>query len=387
MSLSICLVTRNEEKNIERALRSVAGLADEVLVADTGSTDRTLELAAALGAKIVPFAWRDDFSAARNFIIGKASGDWIFWMNPDEELFPASRTLIPHCLQREDALGFAIRVRDLVRANRQDIFTETIQPRLFRRDSGARYRSRLHPSLEVPIEELARRQGKIAYVADVVLLRHAYMSVLTREKLLWAAHLFELELRDRPGQIHFLIEYGKTLLLLNDGHGHVPLAEAVEQIIPVRNAPSPPNTTVGVLLEYLLTVSPEQSRSPMTRAEAMELAMRWFRRSPPVVWAVTLNLFQTGDFAGAAALLEDLLRMGRTGEFDHSSGFDPDVMGAPALMNLGICYVKLNDLDKAQGCFGQLLTHPALQNQARQNFAMVQNLRAGRTASAPQAVG
>ena len=140
---------------------------------------------------------------------------------------------------------------------------------------------------------------------------------------------------------------------------------------------------MGVLLEYLLTVSPEQSRSQMTRAEAMELAMRWFRRSPPVVWAVTLNLFQAGDFAGAAVLLEDLLRMGKTAQFDHSSGFDPDIMGAPALMNLGVCYRRLNDLDKAQSCFGQLLMHPELQNQARQNFALVQNQRRGQVSKAP----
>src|SRR5947209_8459800 len=91
MSLSVCLLTRNQETDLPRALRSVAGLADEVIVADTASTDGTARVAAALGAKVVQFPWNDDFAAGRNFAVGQATSDWILWLNADEELLPAGQ--------------------------------------------------------------------------------------------------------------------------------------------------------------------------------------------------------------------------------------------------------------------------------------------------------
>lgn len=267
-------------------------------------------------------------------------------------------------------------MRDQLRADRPDYTAQTDQFRLFRRDAGVRYRGRLHPAPETPPEELARRQGKRVYAAALVVVRHAYLSALTPDKLRWAAHLLDLELRDRPGQLHYLIDYGRTLLMLNDPRGHAVLADAADQVIAARGAPAAPTPTVGSLLEYLLAVSPEQSQSRLSRAEAQELAARWFPRTPPVVWARAELHFREGRFAEAAPLLEELLRMGRTGEYDHAAAFRPDVMGAPAVMNLGVCYTRLGEPDKAQACFGQLLTSPEYQAQARQNYGMVEALRA-----------
>jgi lipopolysaccharide biosynthesis regulator YciM len=60
-----------------------------------------------------------------------------------------------------------------------------------------------------------------------------------------------------------------------------------------------------------------------------------------------------------------------------AAAFDPDILGGQALMNLGICHVRLGELDRAEHCFGQLLTHRDLQAQARQHYALVQQLRRG----------
>src|SRR5579883_2952330 len=105
MSLSVCFLTRNEEKSIGRAMQSVLGIADEVIVAETGSTDRTAEVAAALGAKVHDFAWRDDFSEGRNFAVDRAKGDWILWLNPDEELTSSSLDFIRICTTHRSAFG------------------------------------------------------------------------------------------------------------------------------------------------------------------------------------------------------------------------------------------------------------------------------------------
>src|ERR1700730_15626481 len=84
--VSLCLIARNEEANLPACLESAADLVDEIVVVDTGSTDRTKEVAARFGARIYDFAWVDDFSAARNESLRHASGDWIFWLDADDRL-------------------------------------------------------------------------------------------------------------------------------------------------------------------------------------------------------------------------------------------------------------------------------------------------------------
>src|SRR5262249_31493392 len=89
--VSLCLITKNEEANLPACLGSVADLVQEIVVADTGSTDRTKGVAAAWGARVVDFTWADDFASARNASLAPATGNWIFWLDGDERLDEANR--------------------------------------------------------------------------------------------------------------------------------------------------------------------------------------------------------------------------------------------------------------------------------------------------------
>ena len=91
MSVSLCLMVRNEEAVLPGCLQSTADLVNEIIVVDTGSTDRTKEIAANFGAKVFDFPWCDDFAAARNECIRHATGEWIFWMDADERIDEANR--------------------------------------------------------------------------------------------------------------------------------------------------------------------------------------------------------------------------------------------------------------------------------------------------------
>jgi glycosyltransferase involved in cell wall biosynthesis len=84
VSLSLCMIVKNEELNIGRSLESVQPLVDEMIVVDTGSTDRTKDIAKELGAKVYDFAWTDSFADARNFALSKATSDWILILDADE---------------------------------------------------------------------------------------------------------------------------------------------------------------------------------------------------------------------------------------------------------------------------------------------------------------
>src|SRR5438105_3754902 len=185
MPLSVCLLTRNEEKNIARAVRSVAGAADEVLVADTGSTDRTVEIARSLGAIVLDYRWNEDFGAARDYVLTHASHDWILWLNPDEELLSESLASIREGTTRADALGFYVLVQDIHRLEQPSSYSETAQLRLFHRRADVHSVGRLHPVFVPSFEDLAKREGKQVPHAEIIIRRHGYLSQLNDAKLRW----------------------------------------------------------------------------------------------------------------------------------------------------------------------------------------------------------
>ena len=84
MKISACYIAKNEEKNIGRSIASLQTAVDEIIVVDTGSEDKTKEIAASFGAKIFDFVWCDDFAKARNFALEQATGDGIVFLDADE---------------------------------------------------------------------------------------------------------------------------------------------------------------------------------------------------------------------------------------------------------------------------------------------------------------
>lgn len=86
--LSLCMIVKDEEDCLARCLLSVIPVVDEIIIVDTGSTDRTKAIAKTFGAKVYDFEWIDDFSEARNLSLSKATGDWILVLDADETISP-----------------------------------------------------------------------------------------------------------------------------------------------------------------------------------------------------------------------------------------------------------------------------------------------------------
>ena len=91
ITISLCMIVKNEERVLARCLDSVADLMDEIIIVDTGSTDSTKEIAARYTDKIYDFSWIDDFSAARNFAFSNASMEYIYSADADEVLSDENR--------------------------------------------------------------------------------------------------------------------------------------------------------------------------------------------------------------------------------------------------------------------------------------------------------
>jgi glycosyltransferase involved in cell wall biosynthesis len=380
VSLSVCFIARNEERNLPRAIRSVQGVADEIIVADTGSTDRTVELAVELGAKVSHFVWCDDFAAARNFGLDRATGDWVLWLDADEFLLPESHQPLLDIIAQDDLLACFLTRQDYFDPKNPQAYTLMWMPRLFRRHPRLRFRGRCHPDFDPSLEKVARDEGLRVIRSDVIFGHDGYMPEFMPAKLERSARLLELELRDRPGQVYYQVLLARTLLAIDRQRGDRAMGEITEKVLPHRHNPTPPAPMLAVWMEYLLQLPERDIPAGFTRADAYALADRWFPRSAPLIWIRAQHAFAAGRWEQAEKLLRELLAMGLDHSYDRYVNFDPRIIGADALLNLGVCLVRQTKLKEAEACFRQVENDPAHGEKARQNIDAVNRIQHGFTA-------
>ncbi len=153
LKLTQCVIVKNEEQNLPRALNWGKNLVDELIVVDTGSSDGTVALAEKLGAKVLHFEWIDDFSAARNFAISKCTGDWIFFLDADEYFEDTDVPLLRPLIEKIDGLY----VTEKGKKHRYNVIetpwinfgndNNARQARIFRNEPYLRYAGAVHEQL------------------------------------------------------------------------------------------------------------------------------------------------------------------------------------------------------------------------------------------------
>lgn len=181
MKISACVITKNEEKNIQQWLSCMKDITDEMIVVDTGSGDRTVEIAKAGGARVYHFEWRNDFSAAKNYALDRATGDWIFFLDADEYFSESTRKRIRSLLERAHGnhriIGINSTLYNIDVDRNNEINSTAIQQRIFRRNKNLRYAGRIH--------EYIVYHGKKAMdfaMSDIVIYHTGYSSGLTQKK-------------------------------------------------------------------------------------------------------------------------------------------------------------------------------------------------------------
>jgi glycosyltransferase involved in cell wall biosynthesis len=147
--VSLTMIVRDESEHLPRCLQSVSGIFDEIVVVDTGSTDRTKEIAASFGARVFDFPWIDDFAAARNESLRHATGDYVFWLDADDVIQPPEREKLAAFLSRLPTDPVAYRCR-LEMVQPDGSVQETLfggQLRLFPRLPAVRWKYAVHETV------------------------------------------------------------------------------------------------------------------------------------------------------------------------------------------------------------------------------------------------
>ncbi|MHB8731702.1 MAG: glycosyltransferase [bacterium] len=201
LSLSVCLIVKDEVDDLARCLRSVAGLASDVVVIDTGSTDTTVDVARAHGARIARVPWTGDFAQARNTSLGMARGDWILILDADEELEDGSHEILRALIADPDAEAYWCRLISYLGDSPDDAqIVENIYPRLFRRRPAYRFEGRIHEQVLPSL----KRAGIEPQSSQVRILHYGYLvpHVIRKGKVGRNVELLEQVLAADPTQ-HF----------------------------------------------------------------------------------------------------------------------------------------------------------------------------------------
>ncbi|MFA7288227.1 MAG: glycosyltransferase [Melioribacteraceae bacterium] len=209
--LTLSLIVKNEEKYLKGCLDSVIGITDEIILVDTGSTDKTKEIAARYEAKIFDYEWKDDFAAARNFALSKTTGDWILYLDADERLTKESIAEIKMVVATDKRLGVncVVRSTDQNTQNTHSIY----YPRLFRFHKAIRFQGKVH-------EQIAQSLFRNGYrmVNSKILINHIGYDINPEEKKEKAFRNLSILLTEynELNSDYFAFQLGNTYKTLDD---------------------------------------------------------------------------------------------------------------------------------------------------------------------------
>ncbi|MEJ5365233.1 MAG: glycosyltransferase [Desulfosoma sp.] len=368
VTISLCMIVRNEEANLPRCLDSVRDQVDEIIVVDTGSQDRTRDIAALYGAKVLEFQWNNDFSAARNVSVQHATGDWVLWLDADEELLPSPEGVTLRQLAAcADAAAYLIPIEN-VKLQGSPSYHWAV--RFFKKCQGVRFEGRVHEG----VSNSLLRMGMPLDRAPVAIRHWGYAVSEERlqEKIERNLGLLKAYVREHPEDSFAHYYMGVTLLVRGEHDGSLEYLEKAHALDPptdnlrslVFNLLSyhhlyrknykkaeeyarsslkvTPNQHTGKLflglslyhqqkyseaLPFLLAAYQFQ-RLPLEMRRS-DLSSEEYYSEPELLWLVGRSAYETGNHTLAYQFLQRFLRMKSR-----------DAVG---LALLGLCTLQLGD--------------------------------------------
>jgi len=225
MQLSFCIIVKNEEQNLPRCLASVQDFVDEMIVLDTGSSDRTIEIAQSFGAQIHSFIWCNDFSAARNESQKSAQGDWVLVLDADEVLVPEMVPILKSAIEQDDYLVFNL-VRQEIGVSQSPY---SLISRLFRRHPEIWFTRPYHAMIDDRVMEVLQREPhwKIGSIPEVAILHEGYQAdvIASRDKVNKARSTMEGFLATHPNDPYVCSKLGALYVQVGETEKGIELLE------------------------------------------------------------------------------------------------------------------------------------------------------------------
>jgi tetratricopeptide (TPR) repeat protein len=241
-TLALCMIVRDAELSLAACLDSVRGVVDEMVIADTGSTDDNIEVGMAFGAHVIPIPWADDFAEARNRALLAVKSDWVLVLDADEQLDSVAPQSLPPLLANKSIAAYQVTIRNYVSSLEDRIWDHAAKPndsqlpaartypayveqenvRMFRRDRELYFVGRVHESVGPRVLQAGRKLGHAPFFI------HHFGLVGNGEKHARKNHFYrrlgKQKLREMPQDAQAHLELGLVEL---DNFGNLPEALAL----------------------------------------------------------------------------------------------------------------------------------------------------------------
>ncbi|MCS5693865.1 glycosyltransferase [Cyanobium sp. FGCU-6] len=290
--LSLSMIVRDEQQNLDACLRSVADFVDEMVVVDTGSSDDTVAVAERWGALVHHLAWPGDFAPARNHALARTQGDWVLVLDADERLLPEAREPLRQLMAAPDSLLITLLRRE--EGARQSPYSAV--SRLFRRHPALRWSRPYHAMVDDSVTDLQAREPhwRIHHCPVPALAHGGYQPerLAGGDKARRLRAAMEADLAERPGDPYICAKLGglevsegnrpRGIALLEEGLHHCPQEAHPERFelllhLAIARAEDDPATAIDLYRQSLaLPLDPR-----LTMAAALNLAALLLRSGDP----------------------------------------------------------------------------------------------------------
>ena len=322
------MIFKNEAHNLAPCIESFAGLAGEIIVVDTGSTDDTIAIAQRLGAKVFHFPWIDHFAAARNEALRHATGEWIFWMDADDRLDEENRARLRRLIAElpDENVAYVLKVL-CVPKNSADQGTVVDHVRLFRNLPGLAWEHRVHEQILPAL----KRRGANSRWADVVVHHIGYQDPKAQpQKLERNLRLLLLEYQEQPNHPYTLFNLGLT---------HRELGKTVEALDFLRRSLRASVVTDSIVRKLYATIANCEHclRRPAEALTTLREGRIQYPEDAELLLRESQLLDELGDLGGAIVCMERLIG-GRDAE--HFASVATGLRGYIARQQLAHAYLK-----------------------------------------------
>lgn len=333
-TVSLCMITKNEEQFIGDCLASVRDVVDEIILVDTGSTDRTVEIAESFGAKVFHFPWTGDFAAARNESLAHATGDWILVLDADETIPAEGHAELKQAVRNQENVGYSLIIENLLGEAEAGTYQTALIFRLFRNRPDIRYEGIIHeqalPSAQrtgLPVQNCRARIVHRGYLAQHVEERgkyHRNLEILKKQ----------VEIEPEEPYVHFNL--GQTYKLLGQMEE---AAKAYRRSLDLLNEKKASLTTAYWPQLYFSFIDLYRLQKEYERAlEVAEEALANYPNFPDILFTKGYVLLEMGRHQEAIQAFE-ACRAYKGVIF--ASGNDPSVPTYKSSQALGTAYSRM----------------------------------------------
>ena len=356
--LSLCMIVRNESEHLARCLTSAQAHVDELIVVDTGSQDDTVAIAQRFSATVYHFDWCDNFAAARNFSLGKVTGDWILLLDADETLVVETATFRQQLAAAPlELMGYAL-TRTEINLQEGDL-SGGLHIRLFRHDPSLHYVGRYH-------EQLRHQSGKPLLVDAFHGIKLLHYGNSNPQAVLQKTLDRDIPLLEKMRQEQELSLWLLDCLARNYTNiGQLDqaqdcYAEAFDRLLPHLLSGESPNVFfwVPTLMCELGWRSLDAEDLESTRL-LCQRGLEWCPNHAPLHCLTGEVLLGLGFPLGAIVYFETALRMGQEGSYYQTDPCPKTTLTVDPACGLGRAYQQLGQREPAIAMFELALSFDA----------------------------